>query len=236
MGWLKPKQTLSIDKWHRFQYMLKASFSRLRSDINNLVSWVQYFQGKHEDVDTRLSRIENYMHLPQQDINKIHARIGELEKSHIMPKYELEKVNMRIDRLEEHNERKITKDDVEVIVGRHSAFENMLAKMQEMEARIANIELNKATPKQNLREKIVRNITRNSKEYVKNLIRNLILKYERISGLQMKEMVVDEQGLCSKSSFYRILQEVEEEGQVGFLREGKEKKYFAKAGKIKSFE
>ena len=59
------------------------------------------------------------------------------------------------------------------------------------------------------------------------MVLSYIKKYWEITALQLKEMVVEEQGLCSKSSFYRLLQEIEERGDIGVVKEGKEKHYMA---------
>ena len=83
--------------------------------------------------------------------------------------------------------------------------------------------------KQSAREKIMKKITRNSKEYVKSIILSYIKKYEKISALQLKEIIVDEQNFCSKSSFYRILDEIDELEDIGVVRHGKEKHYISKA-------
>jgi hypothetical protein len=36
-------------------------------------------------------------------------------------------------------------------------------------------------------------------------------------------MIVEEQGLASKSSFYRLIEELEDEGQATVISDGKEK-------------
>ena len=41
-------------------------------------------------------------------------------------------------------------------------------------------------------------------------------------------MFVEEKGLCSKSSFYRILEEIEQTTSVGVIRAGREKHYVLK--------
>ena len=46
---------------------------------------------------------------------------------------------------------------------------------------------------------------------MKNIILNTISKYQKISAVQLKELIVDEQKLCSKSSFYRLIKEIERE-------------------------
>ena len=53
-----------------------------------------------------------------------------------------------------------------------------------------------------------------------------------MSALQLKEMVVEEQGLCSKSSFYRILEEIESLDEIVTIKKGKEKHYMAKKIKL----
>ena len=75
----------------------------------------------------------------------------------------------------------------------------------------------------------MKRLTRNSKEYVKSVILSYIKKYERISALQLKEIVVDEQNFCSKSSFYRLLEEIEQLDDIGVIKEAKEKHYLYNA-------
>ena len=75
----------------------------------------------------------------------------------------------------------------------------------------------------------MKRLTRNSKEYVKSVILSYIRKYEKISALQLKEIVVDEQNFCSKSSFYLLLEEIEQLEDIGVIKKGNEKLYVSKA-------
>ena len=77
----------------------------------------------------------------------------------------------------------------------------------------------------NLQRKILQKVQRNSKAYVKTVLTNTINKYGQLNGLQLKEMIVDEQGIVSKSSLYRLLNELEEEGRISVSQDGKEKIY-----------
>ena len=90
-----------------------------------------------------------------------------------------------------------------------------------------------ADQKTAIKEKIIKKITKNSKNYIKSVIYSLIKKYGRISAPQLKEIVVEEQGLCSKSSFYRLLSELESDNEVGIIRQGKEKLYLYKTAIVK---
>lgn len=81
------------------------------------------------------------------------------------------------------------------------------------------------TAMSNLQRKVLRKVQRNSKEYVKNVMLSIIKRYQQINGLQIKEMVVDEQALVSKSSLYRLLNELELEGRINVQQDGKEKIY-----------
>ena len=75
----------------------------------------------------------------------------------------------------------------------------------------------------------MRKLARNSKEYIKNLVLSLVHKYTRMGALQLREIIVEEQGLCSKSSFYRILEEMESENSLQVVSDGKHTIYVATA-------
>ncbi len=99
------------------------------------------------------------------------------------------------------------------------------SKLDEINKRLIDIENQR---KSNMRNQMVRRITRNSKEYIKNVIISMIRKYGKMPALKLKEMIVDDQGLCSKSSFYRILNEVQNEDAVGVIQKGKEKEIISR--------
>lgn len=77
-----------------------------------------------------------------------------------------------------------------------------------------------------LTEKMVKIAVRNSKDVIKQSILKLIRLHGQITGVALRESIVVEQGLCSKSSFYRILEELEETDEISVVDEGKEKRYF----------
>ena len=78
-----------------------------------------------------------------------------------------------------------------------------------------------------LKERLMKKLVRNSKEYIKNLVLSLVHKYGKIGALQLREIIVEEQGLCSKSSFYRILEEMEDEQKLQEISDGKHTIYVA---------
>jgi hypothetical protein len=80
--------------------------------------------------------------------------------------------------------------------------------------------------KKSPKDKLIEKVAKSSHDYLKAMVLSYIKKYGKISAFQLREMVVDEQNLTSKSSFYRILEEIEKEEQdITILREGKEKVY-----------
>ena len=123
----------------------------------------------------------------------------------------------------------IQKTEIEAVKRSLSMMPNnqaILSKISEIDERLGYVESRK---RPSIKEKIVKKITRNSKDYVKGVILSLLRKYGKATGLQLKEIVVDEQALCSKSSFYRLLEEVEALDEVSVARSGKEKHYMFKA-------
>lgn len=102
-------------------------------------------------------------------------------------------------------------------------LDSMNKRLEELQRQPLN---QKQTQRESLKEKVFRRVTRHSKEYVKSMLVSLIKKYQKISGLALREIVVEEQGIVSKSSFYRLLTEVEDEEGVSVVQDGKEKHYY----------
>src|SRR3989344_797367 len=121
-----------------------------------------------------------------------------------------------------------TREDIRRIIDEYYSFEGMMAKIRDLNTKIDEMTTINEQKQLSMKEKIVKKITRNSKDYVKNIIISYIRKYERVSALQLKEIVVDEQDLCSKSSFYRLLEEIEQSDEIAVIRQGKEKHYLLK--------
>ncbi len=219
---------------------VKNSFLNVREDLNNVVDWLHYFKQKHDEHDIRLKLIENqltYMPKTPTEIKKIIDQYYSYEHILNNVKNLHEKVDSVLDahrpimrRLEE------VEDSLSTVGKKHDPLHN---KVKEIHTRLEAIEkkavaANNAsnyTQKTLLREKIVEKVAKNSKNYVKNIIISLIQKYGNISGLQLKEIVVDEQGLCSKSSFYRLLAEIEKEHTLNLAWKGKEKHYLSALSK-----
>lgn len=95
----------------------------------------------------------------------------------------------------------------------------------------SNLKDAEKSKKKSFKEKLLHKITKNSKEYVKNLILNLINKYQSISSVKLREIIVEEQGLCSKSSFYRILKDLEKGDLVDMEHQDNDRIYFTKLTK-----
>lgn len=120
-------------------------------------------------------------------------------------------------------------EDIKRILDYYYSYETLHSRIKELNDRIESLEEKQHVQRQEkslgLRERIVRKITRNSKDYVKSVILSMIKKYGKIAGTQLKEIIIDEQGLCSKSSFYRLLSELEDDGEISSVQSGKEKIY-----------
>ena len=123
--------------------------------------------------------------------------------------------------------------EIKQIIDYYYSYEHILGKINELSSRLSYVEQQKLEKKFVGRDRLVKKVIKNSKDYVKTVIISLIKKYNRISAPQLKEILVEEQALCSKSSFYRLLVELEQEEEIGVLQTGKEKVYFAKAQVIK---
>ena len=99
-------------------------------------------------------------------------------------------------------------------------------RIEEIQEKLKSI-IFKKTPK----EKLVQRVNKNSHDYIKAMVLSYIRKYGKISGYQLREMVVEEQNITSKSTLYRILEEIEESEEISTLRQGKEKIFLVNLSK-----
>lgn len=221
MFW-KKKETTGKDLI-RINELLKLSFANVKRDTTNIFKWLDYLYRKNLQQEQLIRQMQmelSYMPKTREEIRKIIDDFYSFES--ILSK--ISQLNVKIDELAKMRERdsrqlqphqtiEIKKEPREVEIG-----------IADIEKRLERLEQKRTS----FKEKLVRKITRNSKDYVKSVILSYIKKYERVSALQLKEIVVDEQNFCSKSSFYRLLEEIEQLEGIGVVKERKEKHYFYK--------
>jgi len=208
MGWLT--QFSSTDrKISQMHNLLARSFSNVKRDTQNLFQWLNFLHQKNVEQQQQIKHLETQLsYIPKrpEDIKKIVDSYYSFDN--MMDRMKL--LNEKIDNLH-------MKAPESTPISHPG--------LQHIEIRLKNLEEQR---KATIREKVVNRVSKNSKDYVKSLILSYIRKYGQISGLQLKEMIVHDQGLCSKSSFYRLLEEVEEMEDIGAARKGKQKFYLYK--------
>ena len=207
-------------KFNQMNDLLKKSFENVKRDTTGIFQWMNYFYRRGMEQEQLIKRLQmevSYMPKTREDIRRIiddYYSFGG-----IMSK--ISELNYKIDELARKHAAQAERNIAQPVQREtHTDFSYIEKRLEMLEQK-----------KMSIKEKIMRKLTRNSKEYVKSVILSYIKKYERISALQLKEIVVDEQNFCSKSSFYRLLEEIEELGEIGFVKQGKEKHYISKAMK-----
>lgn len=209
------KEDATEKKLKQMNELLKKSFANVKRDTTNIFQWLNYLFKKNQEQEQTINELQvelSYIPRTREDIRRIIDDYYSFEG--MMAR--MRDLNDKVDELArtqyEHVPRQIVTHSTDV---------------SHIEKRLEKLEQKKVT----LKEKIMKRLTRNSKAYVKGVMISYIKKYGRISALQLKEMVVDEQNFCSKSSFYRLLEEIEVHEDIGVIKEGKEKHYFSKVTK-----
>ncbi len=207
---------------------LKKSFANVKKDTSGIFQWLNHFYRKSLEQEQAIKQLKlevSYIPKTREEIRHIidgyysfermAAKIGELDnKMDELAEFYQEHSRM-------HNQ--ILKSEAQPSqIGAPKELQDGLSRI---EKRLELLEHKKSS----IKEKIIKRLTKNSKDYVKSVILSYIKKYERISALQLKEMLVDEQNFCSKSSFYRLLEEIEELDDIGVIKHGKEKEYLSKS-------
>jgi hypothetical protein len=183
---------------------LSKSFNSVRTDTSTLFEWIKY-------LDQRLTQQQN-------SIQQINQEISQIPKENYSKEVReaLENISSLQQRLN---------DTINYCNYLGQKTEGMESKLQTPKKIVK--EVIKQKPK-TFKERLMRKISKNSKNYVKTVILNMISKYEAISSVKLREIVVEEQGLCSKSSFYRTLKELEQSDQVEVKHQGSERIYIPK--------
>ncbi|HLC61371.1 MAG TPA: hypothetical protein VJJ52_08160 [Candidatus Nanoarchaeia archaeon] len=219
MFWKKKDE--SGNKMIVMNNLLKKSFTNVKKDTSNIFEWLNFLYKKNMQQDQMIRQLQmevSYMPKTREDIRRIIDDYYSFES--IMSK--MREINFRVDELARMQAQ--SRQQPQVIEVRKEDPRGVSVNFSHIEKRLEKLE----QKKDSIKEKIIKKITRNSKEYVKSVMISYIRKYEKISALQLKEMVVDEQNFCSKSSFYRLLEEIEQMEEVGVMKAGKEKHYFSK--------
>ncbi len=216
----------SVQRVEEFQKVVEISFERLKQDNHAIRQWLNFLWTQNLAQQKQVSELKEM--LENMPVNK--QQIARIIDEH----YAFEPLLDRLRRAETKVE------ELSAIKGRVNAIEEAQKPIFER-LREISLELSKPKPavivreqpqereRTFLQERIVKQLTRNSKETIKTLILSMIRKYQKISGLQLREMIVEEQHLCSKSSFYRLLDGLEKELGLQVVVDGKEKVYFSDA-------
>jgi len=208
MLWIK-KQSEAEKKLSHMNSLLVRSFANVKRDTQNIFSWLNYLNQQNQEQQQKIKQLQlelSYIPKRPEDIRKIIDNYYSFDN--ILERIKL--LNEKIDNIE---------------VKPQIIAQTQSSDLYKIEKRLENLEEQR---KVTIREKIVQRVSKNSKEYVKSLILSYIKKYSQISSLQLKEMIVQDQGLCSKSSFYRLMEEIETLEEIGTAQQGKQKYYLYK--------
>ena len=203
---------------------LAESFARVKQDTGAIYQWLNYFYAQNAELKRLASEQGSTIASLQEELRHMPAT-KEQVKEIIDRHYDFGALLGRLRQLEEQLERiaAMKQKERQIQQVQRPAAEPARQMVQEMPV------LRERTSA--LKEKILSRITKNSKDYIKGIILSMINKYSRISAMQLREMLVEEQGICSKSSFYRILEELEKGGDMTVISSGREKVYVSRVSK-----
>lgn len=214
-------------KMERMASAIQRSFANVKTDTGNIQQWIQYLYKKNQEQEAMIRKLNEELSRAPKTPQEI-KRIIDSFYSYEGLLSNIQRLNSRVDELlqkQQAFQHSPLSHQQEVRTQKEEKADTSL--IGAIDERLKRLEVKKLS----LKERLIKRLTKNSKDYVKSVILTYIKKYESIPALQLKEMVVDDQALCSKSSFYRILEEVEGIDEVGIIRKGKENHYFIKAVK-----
>tara|TARA_Y100000310_G_scaffold183955_1_gene184106 strand:+ start:364 stop:1047 length:684 start_codon:yes stop_codon:yes gene_type:complete len=204
---------------------ISGSFSKVKSDFSDVYEWLNYLYQENQELSQQLTNQNQLSEHQKQAIEQLKKELS------VVPK---------------------TPEEIKKIIDSYYSYDNLLSRIDTLNQRLDSISAPQVQPQpqkviqdpvhelrsrldklettrsSTARERIVKRLTKNSKDYVQRSIINFIRKYNSISSTKLKEIVVEDQGLASKSSFYRIMELIEGLEEVGVVKKGKERHYFYK--------
>jgi uncharacterized protein (DUF3084 family) len=234
------------DKLFQWVAYLASQNKDLQQQMQALHKHAKEWQSYGEKLHSRLQSTHSRVIDAVDKVREVHTKHAAIASQLSSLHHEVQRTNVRVAQIPA-----MTANDIKRVVDAHYSFDSIAGRLRSVEERISTVETQRLRspvaqkpavsrpvqssqmpkPVSHLQEKVMRGINKHSKAYIKSALLSLVNKYERLSGLQLREMVVDEQGLCSKSSFYRLLTELEDEKNIDVSVDGKEKLYSAKNSK-----
>jgi archaellum component FlaC len=233
------------------------SFSKVRQDMDTTNAWLNYYYQRSLYFEDQLNKLTAKSDKLSSEIVKNTDSLDEHSQlmkelasnvTQIIQDFSSMKKDSHSDRFNFHIEN-ISKEllklghKVEQLSFLSSKFDSLKQEVSEhlsephtsavFEKRIDDINerLKSIIIKKSPKQKLIQKVTKNSHDYIKAMVISYIRKYGKISAYQLREMVVEEQNLTSKSTFYRILEEIEGLDEVSIIHQGKEKIYLSKLKK-----
>lgn len=218
---------------------VKTSFSSAKDDIGLLSQWVNYLAAENQRLqhvlDEQSSVVAALPRLTREDVKAI-------VDAHYQVEPMLERVRAvehRVETMADYAPKfdQLSRDHQDVF--------SQLRNLHSQVAELGTLRRQTVSPRtipgtvsgpSALQEKVIKLAVRNSKDVIKESILKLIRMHGQVSGVSLRDSIVNEQGLCSKSSFYRLLEELEQSSDITVVDEGKEKRYLwggARAKKVR---
>ncbi len=206
---------------------VSQSFAKVKQDTDALHQWVSYLYQQNQQLIDQNAALKRLVEEQKLALNEVKVTVQHLPKTPheikqiVEQYYSFDPILQRIKHIEQKIELlEMRRPSVRIEHERPLEYERPSVSAQEKPEKL---------PSTALKEKLMRKLARNSKDYIKNLVLGLVHKYSKMGALQLREIVVEEQGLCSKSTFYRILEEMEKEHALQVVSDGKHTVYVATA-------
>ncbi len=178
-------------------------------------------QSHQHSFDQSLRLNDHIAKIPQLQ-TEFHEQMAQLHQriSRIQSKLGDQDTTVHLDRLEAQISR--LKADMEPL--KSQVFESHNRQIEAIKQKMEQPVSPAAKPV--LHTRILNTLKRNSRAYAHSTILSYVKKHGKISVQQLREILVEEQAILSKSAFYRHIEEVEEMEGVAMVKEGKNKILF----------
>lgn len=219
------KKWVTNQQLEAVQSSIKHSFTKVKGDMDSV----------HRDMDS----VHQWLNYLYQQNYELYSRISQLSRVASEQKSAIKELENELSSIPKSPE------DIKKIVDSYYSFENLIGRINALSQRIDILSATRPAyeqtqisqlkqrvesikPKTTMKEKIIKRLTKNSREYVIRTIISYIKRYNSISSTKLKEIIVEDLNLASKSSFYRMMDDIDNMEEISVVKKGKERHYFFK--------
>lgn len=173
--------------------LLKKTFSNIKTDISVNSKEIERLFERNRQLEVQFMQSQNEIQSLKGELQAIKGTLTKAQEEH----------HKKFGVMADHNQAMESFKLAQKLANIEKKLDQQIMPIQK-------------TPEKGLTAQVMRKVSRNKKSLIKRRIIEIATN-EELSLSELKEIVVDEQGLCSKATFYRYFDDLKKKGKLSLV-------------------